>query len=107
MRVILANYGQADNNSAYHIFRFARGLAERGHEVRVALAKLPPEAQFAEVDGFRIASHRVLQQHDQNLMVVKKPMCCMCGPRAKSCGASPWSFPLHGLPCAGDSPGRS
>ncbi len=62
MRVVFSNYGQADNNSAGHIFGFARGLAKRGHEVRVALAKLSPEAEFAEVDGFRIASHRALQQ---------------------------------------------
>jgi hypothetical protein len=35
MKVAFVNYGFFGNNSSYHIEGFARGLAERGHEVAI------------------------------------------------------------------------
>ncbi|WP_113959355.1 glycosyltransferase [Roseimicrobium gellanilyticum] len=58
MNILFANYGQSDNNSAYHIVGFASGLAARGHDVCVAVAKSVPDGQFESVGGFRMASHR-------------------------------------------------
>jgi glycosyltransferase involved in cell wall biosynthesis len=60
VNILFANYGQSDNNSAYHIAGFAGGLAARGHDVCVAVAKSVPDGQFETVDGFRIASHRTV-----------------------------------------------
>ncbi len=60
MNIAFANYGEAHNNSAQHIFGFARALAARGHDVVVAVAKPAPEGEFAPRDGFRIVSHRGL-----------------------------------------------
>lgn len=58
MNILFANYGQSDNNSAYHIAGFASGLAARGHDVCVAVAKSVPDGEFASVGGYRMASHR-------------------------------------------------
>ena len=60
MNVLLVNYGQADNNSAYHILGFARGLTARGHDVCVAVAKSVPDGEFERRDGFRLASQRTV-----------------------------------------------
>ncbi|HSI62057.1 MAG TPA: glycosyltransferase [Candidatus Saccharimonadia bacterium] len=58
MNILFANYGQSDNNSAYHIAGFASGLAARGHDVCVAVAKSVPDGKVEQVDGFRLVSHR-------------------------------------------------
>ncbi len=60
MNIVFANYGEAHNNSARHIFGFANGLAARGHDAVVAVAKPAPEGEFARCGCFRIASHRAL-----------------------------------------------
>jgi glycosyltransferase involved in cell wall biosynthesis len=58
MNLVLANYGEIDNNSAYHILGFARELARREHDVVVAVVKSVPDGECIEQDGFRILSHR-------------------------------------------------
>ncbi len=60
MNIVYANYGEAHNNSAGHIFGFAKGLAARGHDVVVAVAKPVADGEFAPRAGFRIVSHRAL-----------------------------------------------
>jgi len=60
MRILLINYGQADNNSAYHILGHARSLAARGHDVCVGVAKSIPEGIYEPRDGFRLASQKTL-----------------------------------------------
>ncbi len=60
MRILLVNYGQADNNSANHIHGLARGLASSGHEVLVGVAKPVTEGEFVTREGFRMASHRAI-----------------------------------------------
>ncbi|MCE9519624.1 MAG: glycosyltransferase [Verrucomicrobia bacterium] len=60
MNIVFANYGEAHNNSAGHIFGFAKGLAARGHDAVVAVAKPVADGEFAPRAGFRIVSHRAL-----------------------------------------------
>src|SRR5262245_22002952 len=60
MNVLLLNYGQADNNSAYHILGHARGLVARGHDVLVCVSKSLPDGVFESRDGFRIASQKTV-----------------------------------------------
>ena len=60
MNVLFTNYGQADNNSAHHIFGLADALAARGHDVVVGVVKSVPEGGFERRDGFRVVSHRTL-----------------------------------------------
>lgn len=63
MNLLFVNYGQADNNSACHIRGHARGLAARGHDVCVCVAKSVPDGAFEPCEGFRMASQRtVLRQ---------------------------------------------
>lgn len=58
MNVVFVNFGQSDNNSAYHIQGFARGLAARGHDVVVAAVKAAPDGEYPARDGHRLVSHR-------------------------------------------------
>lgn len=60
MNLLFLNYGQADNNSAYHILGHARRLAARGHDVCVAVAKSVPDGKFESREGFRLASHHTV-----------------------------------------------
>lgn len=60
VNVLFANYGQSDNNSAYHIAGFASGLAARGHDVCVTVVKSVPDGTVQSIDGYRLASHRTV-----------------------------------------------
>lgn len=60
MNIVFANYGEAHNNSAGHIFGFAKGLAARGHDVVVAMAKPVADGEFSRRGEFRTVSHRTL-----------------------------------------------
>jgi hypothetical protein len=60
MNLLLLNYGQADNNSACHIFGHARAMAARGHDTCVSVAKSVPDGVFEPRDGFRLASQRTV-----------------------------------------------
>jgi glycosyltransferase involved in cell wall biosynthesis len=60
MNILLFNYGQADNNSAYHILGHARGLAASGHDVCVGVAKSLPDGIYEAGHGYRLASHRTV-----------------------------------------------
>lgn len=60
MNLLLVNYGQADNNSAYHILGHARGLAQRGHDVCVAVSKSVPDRVFEPREGCRLASQKTI-----------------------------------------------
>jgi glycosyltransferase involved in cell wall biosynthesis len=60
MNILILNYGQADNNSAYHILGHAQGLAARGHDVCVCVAKSVADGEFELRDGFRLSSQKTV-----------------------------------------------
>ena len=54
MRILLVSHGPADCNSSQHVFGFARGLTERGHEARVAVVDSVPVGGVDTSRGFAV-----------------------------------------------------